>query len=64
MNMKIARIKLNLSQGDLSKKADVSRTLISQIENGRSIDNIKLGILKKLADALNSTVQELFLSEE
>lgn len=62
MNMKLERIKRNWSQTDLSEKADVCRSLISQIENGR-LDNIQLGTLKKLAAALDSTVEELFLSE-
>lgn len=64
MNLKIARIKFKWSQSDLAKRANVSRSLISQIENDRSVDSVQLGILKKLASALNSTVQELFLNEE
>ena len=64
MNLKIARIKFKWSQSDLAKRANVSRSLISQIENDRSVDSVQLGILKKLATALNSTVQELFLNEE
>ena len=62
MNLKIARIKNNWTQEELSKKANVCRTTISNIENGK-IDNIPLITLKKLAKALNSTVEELFLNE-
>lgn len=62
MNIKIARVKNNWTQEELSKKANVCRTTISLIEHG-NIDNIKLGTLKKLAKALNSTVEELFLNE-
>lgn len=61
MNLKLSRVKNNYSQTDLSIKAGVSRTTISNIENGK-IDNIQLGTLKKIAAALNSTVEELFLS--
>ncbi|MBS5986580.1 helix-turn-helix transcriptional regulator [Clostridium sp.] len=63
MNMKLERIKKNWSQTDLSLAAKVCRTTISQIEKGQ-IDNIRFGTLKKLAAALNSTVEELFLKEE
>ena len=42
MNIKIARVKNNWTQEELSKKANVCRTTISLIEHG-NIDNIKLG---------------------
>lgn len=63
MNLKIERVKRSWSQNDLSKLSGVSRSIISQIENG-NIDNIKFGTLKRLAEVLNSTVEELFLKEE
>lgn len=57
MKLKIKRVENNWSQSDLAERANVSRGLISQIENGRSIDNVDLGILKKtsLSTKLNST---------
>lgn len=62
LSLKLERVKKSLTQEDLSKKSGVCRVTISNIENGR-IDNIQLGTLKRLAAALDSTVQELFLSE-
>lgn len=63
MNLKIKRIMLGLSQKDLAALSGVSNVTILKIEKGQ-IDNVKLGTLKKLAAALNSTVEELFLNEE
>lgn len=60
--LKLERIKNNKTQDDLATDAKVCRTTISQIENGR-VDNIQLGTLKKIAAALNSDIQTLFLSE-
>lgn len=55
------RIKQNKTQKDIAAKANVCRTTISFIENGKA-DNVQLGTLKKLAAALNSDIQTLFLS--
>lgn len=63
MNMKIERVKKNWSQTDLSLASKVCRMTISKIENGK-VDNVQLGTLKKLAEALNSSVEELFFSKE
>lgn len=63
MNLKIKRIMLGLSQKDLAALSGVSNVTILKIEKGQ-IDNVKLGTLKKLAAALNSTVEELFLKKE
>lgn len=59
--LKVERIKKNKTQDELATEAKVCRTTISRIENGR-VDNIQLGTLKKISAALNSTVEELFLS--
>lgn len=69
MNVKIARIKKNLTLIQLRKKLKdkysigISPNTLVAIEKG-NIDNVKLGTLKKIAEILDSTVQELFLSEE
>lgn len=60
--VKVGRIKKKWSQTDLSLQANVCRSTISKIEN-RYIDEIKLGTLKKISAALNSSFEELFLSE-
>ena len=59
--LKVERIKHSLSQTELAEVSNCSRGTISSIENGK-IDNVQLGILKKIAVALNSTLEELFLS--
>ncbi len=64
MNLKIERIKKGLTQEQLSKKADVCRLTISNIENGKvNIKNIQLGVLIRLARALESDIETLFLNE-
>lgn len=60
--LKVERVKQNKTQEEVATAANVCRTTISYIENGK-VDNIQLGTLKKLAAALGSTVEELFLSE-
>ena len=68
MNVKIARIKANLTLEQLRKKlkeeysVGVSPCTLVAIEKG-NYDNVKLGTLKAIATALNSTVEELFLNE-
>lgn len=62
MSVKIKRIMMNLTQKQLAKMADTSNVTIVKIEKG-NIDNVKLGTLKKIAAALNSSFEELFLSE-
>lgn len=68
MNSKIARIKAGLTLEQLRKKLKdeysigISPCTLVAIEKGE-FDNVRLGTLKKLAAALGSTVEELFLSE-
>ena len=62
MNVKIKRIMMNLTQKQLAAMVGTSNVTISKIEKG-NFDNVQLGTLKKIAAALNSTVEELFLSE-
>ena len=53
------RLEKKMSQEELSKASGVSRTTISNIESG--VDKIVLSsTLKKLADALDTTVDQLF----
>lgn len=61
MNFKLTRTKLGLTLAQIKDLTGLSFTTLCKIEKG-NIDNVKLGTLKKIAAALNSTVQELFLS--
>lgn len=63
LNVKIARIKKNWTQEQLSKVSGVGRVSISNIERN-GIENVPVSTLRKLAKALNSTVEELFFSDE
>lgn len=63
MKIKIARIKLDLTQKELAKKVGISHVTLSKIEKG-NYENLTYKTMKKLANALDTTVQELFFSEE
>ena len=58
MNIRIERVKKRWSQTDLSIKAGVCRTTISNIENGK-LDNVQIGVFKKLAKAFDVPVSYL-----
>ena len=61
--VKIARIKKGLTQEELRKVIGVSPNTLVKIEKGEH-DNVRLGLAKKIAQALDSTVEELFLAEK
>lgn len=63
MKIKLARIKLELTQKELAKKVGISHVTLSKIERG-ICENLTFKTMKKLAKALDTTVQELFFSEE
>ena len=54
-----AREEAGLTQDELSKKSEVSRTIISELENFKTgvITNVTL---EKLASALNKKVPDIF----
>lgn len=56
-NIKILRIKKDLSQEDLAYKANIHTTHLSKIENGRM--NVTIEILYKIAESLDTDVTEL-----
>lgn len=57
--VKEAREEKRMTQEELSKKSGVSRTTIVAIESGEKID-VKASTLIKLANALDTTVAEIF----
>lgn len=63
MNLKLKRISMGLTQEQLRKRAKVGLNTIVALEKGK-IDGVRVGTLKKIADALNTTVVELFFSKE
>ncbi|WP_199799002.1 helix-turn-helix transcriptional regulator [Clostridium tetani] len=62
LKFKIARMKKELTQAQLAKKLGISRSTLVQIEKG-NYDNVRIGLAKKIAKALDSTVIELFFNE-
>lgn len=62
MNLKLYRVKMGLTQDELAKKSGVCRTNVSKIENG-DVSSLKLETMKRLAEALDTTVKELFFQE-
>lgn len=62
MNLKLKRISIGLTQEQLRKRAKVGLNTIVALEKGK-IDGVRVGTLKKIADALNTTVVELFFNK-
>lgn len=56
------RKELNLSQESLAYKAEVDRTYVTDVENGRR--NISVEILDRIIKALDVSVSEFFNSKE
>lgn len=60
--LKEARFQAQMTQDELAKKSGVSRMTIVNIEAGK-YENVKIGTLKKLANALGKRVTEIFFDE-
>ena len=54
-----ARIQAGMTQVELSEKSGISQADISRLENGTR--NPSLALLKRLADAMNSTLRIQFI---
>lgn len=52
------RLKLDMSQGQLSRKSGVSVSTISEVETGKHTPTIEVAL--RLAHALQAPVEELF----
>lgn len=61
LNLKIARIKKNLSQKELAKLAGISPATVSKAENGKI--NLRIYTIKKISKVLDIPVTELFFDE-
>lgn len=55
--IKIERIKRDISQEKLAELADLHRTTLGGIENGKNMPNLET--IAKLANALNMTLPEI-----
>lgn len=51
----------NISQEKLAEKADLDRTYVSSVERGKR--NVSIVNLEKIANALGSSLQDFFTSE-
>jgi transcriptional regulator with XRE-family HTH domain len=61
--LKRRRKALGLTQVELADKANVAQSMISQIERGKS-DNVTIGNLRSLADALDCAVVDLLTEKD
>lgn len=61
--IKALRVGQGIKAGEFAKRLGISREYLRQIENGNA-KNPSRDIMIKIAAALNSTVQELFFSDE
>ena len=61
LNLKIARLKKNLTQDELCKLANIGRTTLSELENGEG--NPSRNLMLKLSEILNTTPEYLFFSD-
>ncbi|MDN6657393.1 MAG: helix-turn-helix transcriptional regulator [Staphylococcus simulans] len=57
-NIKQIRKQRNLTQKQLADQIEISRSYLSDIENGRK--NLSIKTVKKLADSLGLSVTDLF----
>lgn len=62
-NLKIARIRKGLTQRQLVKLSNVGLTSITKIEK-HGIETATVSTLRKLAEALDMSVVDLFFKEE
>lgn len=62
MNLVTKRLSKNMTQSALAKKLNVSRTTVTMWEKEKSVPNATM--LKKIAQVLNCTVDELLKESE
>ena len=61
--VKEIREQKNMSQEELERLSGISRQTISAIENDKVRENVKAGTLLAIANALETTVDELFFQK-
>ncbi len=60
--IRVLRKDIGLSQEALALKAEVDRTYVTDVENGRR--NVSVEILERLIKALNVSIAEFFKAKE
>lgn len=60
-NLKIKRIEKGYMQKDLADMVGISNQYLNALENGRA-KNPSMEVMKKLADALGTSIPELFFN--
>ena len=60
-NIKQRREELNMSQEELSLKSGVSRSIISELESGKRVENTTIETIVKISRALDTPIQKIFL---
>jgi transcriptional regulator with XRE-family HTH domain len=58
LRIKELRTAKNLTQEAVAFKADIDRTFMNHVENGRR--NVSIGTLEKIVNALEITIKEFF----
>lgn len=61
--IKEVREEVGMTQEELAKKAQVSRTIISGLESG-TVENTTSKTLLKIAEALGKTVEDIFFTTQ
>ena len=60
--LKVARAELDITQGELAEKINVSRQTINAIESGKYVPSTILSL--KMAKVFGKNVEEIFFLEE
>ncbi|SHJ99317.1 putative transcriptional regulator [Hathewaya proteolytica DSM 3090] len=63
LKLKLKRIEKGVKQKDLASNIGVSTQYLNALENGRAT-NPSITVMKKISELLDTSVQELFFSEE
>lgn len=61
-NLKLVRIARGIKQKDLAQQVGITPQYLMNLENGKA-KNPSIRVMKKLSDALECDVQELFFEE-
>lgn len=60
--LKVARAEMDITQGELAEKINVSRQTINAIESGKYVPSTVLAL--KMAKVFGKNVEEIFFLEE